>query len=102
MYERHRDENLHDTARKASRELVLTHLGWPAEMLERDPAGAVLAALRKLPQAGPISDATEQLLVRAIAWLVNDIPFGVAGKAEVERALADAMHRVLGPDGDSW
>lgn len=96
------NEHLHNTARQASRDVVLAHLGWPAEMLERDPARAIMAALRRLPDSGPISDPTEQLLVRAIAWLVSDIPPHVPGRGEAERTLADAMHRVLDADGEGW
>lgn len=102
MFNEDANERLHETARRTSREIVLAHLGWPAERLERDPVGAIRAALAALPESGPISEQTEQLLVRAIAWLVNDVPLGTPGKGEAERALAEAMHRVLGSDGHSW
>ena len=88
------DEHFTEIAPKASRVALSFFIGWTEENFNKDIAEGIISAMKKLPASGPIRKKNDKRIVKAITWLLDDIPKNDKRKAEIVEWIGDALKRM--------
>lgn len=88
------NERFREIAPKASRIALSFYIGWTEEKLNKDIVGGIISAMKILPASGSIRKKNDKRIVKAITWLLDDIPKNDKRRAEIEVWIGDALKRM--------
>jgi hypothetical protein len=88
------NKRLIEIAPKASRVALSFYINWTEEKLNKNIAAGIKAAMKILPASGSIRKKNDKAIVKAITWLLDDIPRSDKRRAEIEEWIVDALKRM--------
>lgn len=86
-------EQLEELAPKASRVAFASYLEWTETKVNEDIAAALVAAIGILPSSGPIRKKKYKQIVKALTWLLDEIPTDDPRRPDIESWLGEALTR---------
>ena len=88
------NERFMEIAPKASRIALSFYIGWTEEKLKKNIAAGVISAMKIMPASGLIRKKNDKRIVKAITWLLDDIPKSDKRRTEIEEWIGDALKRM--------
>lgn len=80
-------EILLDSVPSAARIVLGRFIGWSPDEVAEDPARALKAGMNMLRATKGGPSAWDEAVVRALKWLLNDVPENHADRGELEAAI---------------
>lgn len=87
--------HLDELAPLASQRVVADRIGWTIEEVRANPGDALRNAIATFPSTGRITRKRERLSVKALIWILAEVPSDDPGRNE----LADSIQALIGRAG---
>ena len=87
------EDLLRDVAPSAALVVVGSYIGWSRGDVENDPAAALKAVIDKMPDTGKIRGEKKRMTVKAMTWVLTNVPTDHAERDELAGPVNDLVKR---------
>ncbi len=86
-------EILLDSVPNAARVLLARFIGWSPDDVEEDPVRALKSVLNMLRASTDDPSESDQAVVKAMKWLLNDVPMDDPDREDLEASIGTLEKR---------